>query len=80
VPRSENSAWFWLIGSTCPLHIAQPLGANWKLVMRISARNGSMAILCGRVEPFDPVIRIKSPAPGRHHPQDEVRRRCRSIT
>ena len=27
VPSSENSAWFWLIGNSCPLHIAQPRGA-----------------------------------------------------
>jgi hypothetical protein len=44
VPRRENSAWFWLIGNSCPLHSAQPFGANWKDIMRISERNGSAMV------------------------------------
>src|SRR5688572_19981877 len=41
VPSRENSAWFWLIGSSCPLHSAHPFGANPKLMILISLRNGS---------------------------------------
>jgi hypothetical protein len=29
VPRIENSAWFWLIGSSCPLQNAQPFGGKF---------------------------------------------------
>jgi hypothetical protein len=38
---SENSAWFWLIGNSCPLHNAHPFGAKAKLMILISDRNGS---------------------------------------
>jgi hypothetical protein len=41
VPSSENNAWFWLIGSSCPLHSAQPFGAKVKLMILISDKNGS---------------------------------------
>src|SRR3954447_20992814 len=41
VPSSENSAVFWDIGSSCPLHHAQPLGAKLNGKIRISATNGS---------------------------------------
>src|SRR6185503_20344084 len=41
VPRREKRAWFWLMGSNCPLHRAQPLGANSNEKIRISLRNGS---------------------------------------
>src|SRR5689334_14947706 len=41
VPSRENSAWFWLIGISWPLHSAHPFGAKPKLMMRISDRNGS---------------------------------------
>jgi hypothetical protein len=41
VPRRENSAWFWLMGNSCPLHKAQARGANPKLKILISDRNGS---------------------------------------
>src|SRR3712207_9249123 len=41
VPSSANSAWFWLIGRNCPLHMAHPFGAKLKDMIRISARNGS---------------------------------------
>src|ERR1051325_12022721 len=40
VPSNENSAWFWLIGRSWPLHKAQPFGANTKLMIRISLKNG----------------------------------------
>jgi hypothetical protein len=40
VPNSENSAWYWAIGSTCPLHSIQPEGANAKLNALISPTNG----------------------------------------
>ena len=39
--QTEKSAWFWLIGSNCPLHSAHPFGANTKLMILISDRNGS---------------------------------------
>src|SRR5215211_8380492 len=41
VPSRLKSAWFWLIGSSWPLHKAQPFGANTKLMILISDRNGS---------------------------------------
>ena len=41
VPSSEKSAWFWLMGSSCPLHSAQPRGAKLKDMSRISERKGS---------------------------------------
>ena len=41
VPSSENSAWFWLMGSNCPLQSAHPFGAKPKLMILISDRNGS---------------------------------------
>src|SRR5438067_2170894 len=40
VPSSEKSAWFWLIGRSCPLHNAQPFGAKLNETSRISAKNG----------------------------------------
>src|SRR5262245_489843 len=48
VPSKENRAWFWLIGNSCPLHSAQPLGAKSKLIILISDRNGSatLSLLC----------------------------------
>src|SRR5712691_2021534 len=36
----ENSAWFWLMGSNCPLQRAHPLGAKLKLAILISDKNG----------------------------------------
>src|SRR5215204_22456 len=41
VPSSAKSAWFWLIGSNCPLQRAQPFGAKLNEKIRISERNGS---------------------------------------
>src|SRR5688572_20252444 len=41
VPRSENSAWFWLIGSSCPLQNAHPFGGKLNDMTLISDRNGS---------------------------------------
>jgi hypothetical protein len=41
VPSSENSAWLWLIGGSCPLHSAHRLGSYPKDMIRISERNGS---------------------------------------
>ena len=38
---SENSAWFWLIGRSCPLQSVQPFGANSKDMILISVRKGS---------------------------------------
>src|SRR4051794_26549124 len=35
-PSSENSAWFWLIGSSWPSQLAQPSGAKLKAKARIS--------------------------------------------
>src|SRR5208283_2476849 len=40
VPRSENSAVFWLIGRIWPLQNAQPLGGKLKGNIRISATKG----------------------------------------
>ena len=54
VPSRENSAWFWLIGSSWPSHVAHPFGANWKLKTRISERKGSAiarSFSYGHVEP-----------------------------
>src|SRR5690348_13590022 len=45
VPSSENSAWFWLMGRSCPLHIAQPLGAKLNDTILISPRNGVAAMV-----------------------------------
>src|SRR3712207_3177382 len=42
VPRSRYSSWFWLIGKSCPSHLAQPFGAQLKLITRSSAMNGSL--------------------------------------
>jgi hypothetical protein len=36
----ENSAWFWLIGKSCPLQNAQPFGGKLKLTILISPING----------------------------------------
>jgi hypothetical protein len=47
VPSSENNAWFWLIGSSCPLHSAHPRGANTKDMIRISERKGSAMVASG---------------------------------
>src|SRR5262249_19443431 len=41
VPSRENSAWVWLIGSSCPSHKAHPLGGNPNDMILISDRNGS---------------------------------------
>src|SRR5262245_26124501 len=41
VPSRENSAWFWLIGRSCPLQKAHPLGGNENDTILISDRNGS---------------------------------------
>src|ERR1043166_4945107 len=41
VPKSANSAWFWLIGRVWPLQSAHPLGAKLKLTNLISDMNGS---------------------------------------
>ncbi|CAA9309666.1 MAG: hypothetical protein AVDCRST_MAG93-5142 [uncultured Chloroflexia bacterium] len=45
-PRTEtpNSAWFWLIGSSCPLQSAQPFGAKLNDMILISDRNGSAMV------------------------------------
>src|SRR5215217_6172322 len=47
VPSREKRAWFWLMGRSCPLQRAQPLGANTKLMILISDKKGS-AILTPR--------------------------------
>src|SRR5437773_941484 len=44
VPSKLNKAWFWLIGKSCPLHSAHPLGAKPKLKILISERNGSAIV------------------------------------
>src|SRR3954469_11550038 len=44
VPSSENSAWFWLIGRSWPLHIAQPFGAKLNDMILSSDRNGSATL------------------------------------
>src|SRR4051794_39459769 len=41
VPSSENSAWFWLIARSWPLHNAQPLGGKLNETILISPMNGS---------------------------------------
>src|SRR4051812_18369741 len=41
VPSSEKSAWFWLMGKSWPLLRAHPFGANTKLMILISDKNGS---------------------------------------
>src|SRR5215203_6546608 len=41
VPSSEKSGWFWLMGRSCPLHSAQPFGANTNDMILISDKNGS---------------------------------------
>src|SRR4051812_26643293 len=43
VPSSEKRAVFWEMGSSCPLHSAQPLGAKVYGKTRISATNGSIS-------------------------------------
>ena len=40
VPSSEKIAWFWLIGNSCPLHIAQPFGAKLNEKILISVKKG----------------------------------------
>src|SRR5262245_25104975 len=40
VPSSENSAWFWLMGSSAPLHSAHPCGAKLNDMILISPKNG----------------------------------------
>src|SRR5579862_2977438 len=40
VPSTEKSAWFWLMGSSCPLQNAQPLGGKFHEITLISPRNG----------------------------------------
>jgi hypothetical protein len=42
VPRSENRAVFWAIGSNWPLQNAHPLGAKLPAKILISATNGSI--------------------------------------
>src|SRR5229473_1619697 len=37
----ENNAWFWLMGSNCPLQNDQPFGGKFQLMILISPRNGS---------------------------------------
>src|SRR5690554_6600430 len=44
VPRRAKSAWFWLMGRSCPLESAHPFGGKLKLMIRISARNGSAIV------------------------------------
>src|SRR5260370_4616183 len=48
VPRSEKSAWFWLMGNNCPLHRAQPLGGKLNDMIRIS----DMKCVLIRLPPF----------------------------
>jgi hypothetical protein len=40
VPSNENSAVFWLMGSSWPLQRAQPKGAKFPAKILISAKNG----------------------------------------
>jgi hypothetical protein len=40
VPINENSAWFWLMGRSCPLQSAHPFGAKLKEISLISAMKG----------------------------------------
>ena len=63
VPSSENSAWFWLMGRSWPLHSAQPIGAKMKLMILISPMNGSAI-------PFPLALRFLSPL----HPDVDIRR------
>ena len=63
VPSSENSAWFWLIGRSWPLHSAQPLGAKTKLMIRISDRNGSA--ISSSTHPITRLAAGRSPIPRR---------------
>src|SRR5579862_967854 len=42
VPSREKSAWFWLMGRSCPLQNAQPLGGKFHEITLISPRNGSL--------------------------------------
>jgi hypothetical protein len=36
MPSSENSAQFWLIGRSCPLHKAHPFGAKLNAIMQMA--------------------------------------------
>ena len=36
-----NNAWFWLMGKSCPLQKAQPLGGKFQLMIFTSPINGS---------------------------------------
>src|SRR4051812_2539934 len=65
VPRSENSAWFWLMGRNCPLQNAHPLGGKLKLMILISPRYGSdtLAPLCYGVAHDAPPTKPPPPPP-----------------
>ena len=45
VPSNANSGWFWLMGRSCPLHCAQPLGAKLNEKISIWARNGVLMVV-----------------------------------
>src|SRR3954451_9723788 len=79
VPSSENSAWFWLIGSSCPSVNAHPLGGNTNDIILISESNGSAMCppLYHRLK-YAQVIQSGTTPPSRHEPARGARNDCRS--
>src|SRR4051794_3398137 len=80
VPRSEKSAWFWLMGRSCPSQSAHPLGGNPKLMILISLKNGSaildlLQLRSSWEQPHLPVRDMESESEGEAGHEDEAQTR-----